>query len=95
MNYDASNPNETNQLVPVTLSADNHLSVVVKEYLSNFLSERTREAYQADFKDFGVFITKTFGPITHPKDITKTHVISFRDYLREKYSPKGVRRNLL
>jgi site-specific recombinase XerD len=94
MNHDALIPGETNQLVPVTQGSDNHLSVVVKEYLSNFLSERTREAYQADFKDFGAFITKTFGPISHPKDVTKTNVIEYRDYLREKYSPTSINRKL-
>ena len=94
MNYDATISNETNQLVPVTQSGDNHLSVVVKEYLSNFLSERTREAYQADFKDFGEFVSKNFGPISHPRDVTKTHLIAFRDYLREKYSPTSINRKL-
>ena len=70
------------------------LSQTVQTYLSNFLSERTREAYEGDFKDFGAFIAKTFGAISHPKDITKTHVISYRDHLREKYSPTSINRKM-
>ncbi len=94
MTYDATIPGNTAALVPVTHGADNHLAVVVKEYLSNFLSDRTREAYSADFKDFGAFITKTFGPFSHPRDVTKSHVIAYRDYLREKYSPTSINRKL-
>ena len=50
--------------------------------------------YQADFKDFGEFVARTFGPISHPRDVTKTHVISYRDYLREKYSPTSINRKM-
>ena len=35
------------------LTESRDLSRIVAEYLSNFLSDRTREAYEADFKDFG------------------------------------------
>jgi len=94
MTYDPSHQENTTRLVAITQHADNHLSVVVKEYLSNFLSERTREAYSADFKDFGEFISKNFGPVSHPRDVTKTHVIEYRDYLREKYSPTSINRKL-
>lgn len=84
--------NRTNQL-PVTQATEN-LSTVITQYLSNFLSDRTREAYESDFKDFGNFITRTFGPVSHPKDITKTHVIAYRDFLREKYSPTSINRKM-
>lgn len=80
-------------LVPIT-QEDNHLSVVVKEYLSNFLSYRTREAYEGDFKDFGKFMAENFGPISHPRDVTKTHMIAYRDYVREKYSPTSINRKM-
>lgn len=70
------------------------LSAVITQYLSNFLSDRTREAYESDFKDFGIFIARTFGPITHPAAITKTHVIAYRDFLREKYSPTSINRKM-
>jgi site-specific recombinase XerD len=82
----------TNQL-PVTQPIEN-LSAVITQYLSNFLSDRTREAYESDFKDFGKFIAKTFGPVSHPKDITKTNVIAYRDFLREKYSPTSINRKM-
>lgn len=79
------------ELVP---TQTNDLSRVVSEYLSNFLSERTREAYESDFKDFGKFIAEKFGGFSHPRDVTKTHVIAYRDFLREKYSPTSINRKL-
>lgn len=94
MVYDLVQQENKDQLVPVTHSGANQLSVVVKDYLSNFLSNRTREAYEADFKDFGKFISKNFGPVTHPREITKTHVIAYRDYLREKYAPTSINRKM-
>lgn len=81
-----------NQLVPLT--QDSKLSEIVTQYLSNFLSDRTREAYESDFKDFGKFATSKFGPFSHPRDVTKTHVIAYRDFLREKYSPTSINRKL-
>jgi integrase/recombinase XerD len=70
------------------------LSLVVAQYLSNFLSDRTREAYTTDFRDFGAFVAKTFGAFDHPKWINKTHVIAYRDHLRESYSPTSINRKL-
>ena len=100
MTYDASIPEISNALVPVTQSNElavnqnTELSAVIKDYLANFLSDRTREAYEGDFRDFGRFITKTFGPVSHPRDIIKTHVIAYRDFLREKYSPTSINRKM-
>ena len=92
MGYDALIPGSTAALVQIT--QDGNLTLVIKDYLANFLSNRTREAYEGDFRDFGAFITKTFGPISHPKDVTKTHVIAYRDFLREKYSPTSINRKM-
>jgi integrase/recombinase XerD len=72
----------------------NPLQETVRAYLANFLSERTREAYTTDFRDFGIFVTQTFGAFAHPKDITKTHVIAYRDSLRQTYSPTSINRKL-
>ncbi len=93
MTYDLVN--QENATVSVTLTqVDNHLAAVIKEYLSNFLSDRTREAYESDFKDFGKFVSENFGVMAHPRDVTKTHVIAYRDYLREKYSPTSINRKM-
>lgn len=92
MGYDALIPGSTAALVQIT--QDGNLTLVIKDYLANFLSNRTREAYEGDFRDFGAFITKTFGPISHPKDVTKTHVIAYRDFLREKYSLTSINRKM-
>ena len=76
------------------LTESRDLSRIVAEYLSNFLSDRTREAYESDFKDFGKFIAEKFGGFSHPRDVTKTHVIAYRDFLREKYSPTSINRKM-
>ena len=78
----------------VSITQEGNLTLVIKDYLSNFLSGRTREAYQSDFKDFGQFIAETFGAFSHPRDVTKTHVIAYRDFLREKYSPTSINRKM-
>lgn len=93
MTYDLV-PQENPNAVALLTRSDNKLSEVVTQYLSNFLSDRTREAYESDFKDFGKFIAEKFGGFFHPRDITKTHVISYRDFLREKYSPTSINRKM-
>ena len=71
------------------------LTQVIATYLRNFLSGHTREAYLGDFKDFGKFLEVINPMITHPSQITKDHVIAFRDKLRdEDYSPNSVNRKL-
>jgi site-specific recombinase XerD len=89
----ANHPDAENQITP---NPENSVALthVVEQYLSNFLSDRTREAYTTDFRDFGAFVTKTFGKFEHPRAITKTHVIAYRDYLRESYSPTSINRKL-
>jgi len=93
MTFDLMSQEKPTDQLPVTQSAAN-LSAVITQYLSNFLSDRTREAYESDFKDFGKFITEKFGGFSHPRDVTKTHVIAYRDYLREKYSPTSINRKM-
>jgi len=92
MTFDLTSQENSNALVAVT--HDSKFSEIVTQYLSNFLSDRTREAYEADFKDFGNFIAENFGPVSHPSDVTKTHVIAYRDFLREKYSPTSINRKM-
>jgi site-specific recombinase XerD len=93
MTFDLVPQENPNQTPLVTPPAEN-LAQVVEQYLSNFLSDRTREAYQTDFRDFGLFVSKTFGTFSHPKEITKTHVIAYRDHLRESYSPTSINRKM-
>jgi site-specific recombinase XerD len=93
MTFDLMSQEKPTDQPPVTQSVAN-LSAVITQYLSNFLSDRTREAYESDFKDFGKFITEKFGGFSHPRDATKTHVIAYRDYLREKYSPTSINRKM-
>jgi integrase/recombinase XerD len=87
-------PTDTPNSELASLTEAHDLSRVVAEYLSNFLSDRTREAYESDFKDFGRFIAEKFGGFSHPRDVTKTHVIAYRDFLREKYSPTSINRKM-
>ncbi|MBI4405147.1 MAG: tyrosine-type recombinase/integrase [Deltaproteobacteria bacterium] len=70
------------------------LSTVIDNYLQNFLSDHTKAAYLSDFTDFGVFLNKIGVKIIHPRDVSTTHVIKYRDYLRENYSPTSINRKL-
>ncbi len=85
-------------LVPVSnsplLAPENTLTHIVMSYLENFLSSHTRSAYQADFRDFGAFLSANGLQVGHPKDVRKRHVIAYRDFLREKYSPTSINRKL-
>lgn len=82
-------------LMPASPAATkNQLGQVVGEYLSNFLSEHTRSAYEGDFRDFGEFLVGQGIRVSHPKDIRKSHIIAYRERLREKYSPTSINRKL-
>lgn len=72
----------------------NGLSLLIQQYLDNFLSERTREAYLGDFKEFGKFIAERKWQVSHPREIRKQYVIAYREALRERYSPTSINRKL-
>jgi site-specific recombinase XerD len=67
---------------------------VVGRYLQNFLSDRTREAYVSDWRDFFRWMRDVGIAVTTPSDVTESHVIAYRNFLREKYSPTSIARKL-
>lgn len=82
-------------LVPASPAATkNQLGQVVGEYLANFLSEHTRQAYEGDFRDFGTFLAGQGIKVGHPREVRKSHIIAYRESLREKYSPTSINRKL-
>jgi len=81
-------------LISAPPAAKNALGQVVGEYLANFLSEHTRSAYEGDFRDFGTFLTGQGIKVGHPREVRKSHIIAYRESLREKYSPTSINRKL-
>lgn len=84
----------TTPIIPTTQNKTHELASVVGTYLKNFLSQHTRNAYESDFRDFALFLIKTTGPLSHPKDIKKDDVIAYREHLRTHYSPTSVNRKM-
>lgn len=72
----------------------NNLTTVVSEFLANFLSDNTRAAYTTDFFDFAAFLNENFPPVNGPKEITRNHVLKYRDFLRKHYAPNSIHRKL-
>ena len=70
------------------------LTATVSTYLRNFLSENTRMAYTADFLDFVAYLKLYDIKITHPSQITKDHIIGFRDFLIGTCAPNTLQRKL-
>jgi site-specific recombinase XerD len=81
-------------LVEVKRGEGSALARVVGTYLKNFLSEHTRLAYEADFRDFAGFLSENVRPMSSPKEIRKDDIISYREHLRAHYSPTSVNRKM-
>jgi len=64
---------------------------LVFDFLNNFTSIHTRDAYRVDLQDFFTFFQ---GQFTHPSDITITHLITYRDHLSQTKAPNTVQRKL-
>lgn len=71
------------------------------EFFENFDSEHTKAAYKNDLTQFFAFIQQEFGPISHPQQLQKMHVVAFRNALQtprveggQPYCPKTIIRKL-
>lgn len=70
------------------------LESTLTTFLSNFMSKETQKAYVADWRDFFLYLAgKGQAPKT-PDAVTEIQVISYRDHLRERYSPTTIARKL-
>lgn len=63
---------------------------VVQNHLENFLSDRTREAYVSDWRDFFAWMTTSGLNVQALSRVTESHIIGYRNFLREKYSPTSI-----
>lgn len=82
------------QASSMTLTLPTELETVVTTYLANFMSKETQKAYVTDWRDFFAFLTERGITVKAPNDVTESHVIFYRDFLREKFSPTTITRKL-
>lgn len=65
------------------------------EFFKNFTSEHTIKSYRNDIRQFFIFLAQQFGGFNGFKDISRFHVVAFRNHLSEKeYAPKTINRKL-
>ena len=67
---------------------------ILKEFLTNYISENTRKAYHKDLMDFFSFANLQGFNLKHPIDIKLEHLITFRDCLQITMAPKTTNRKL-
>ena len=68
---------------------------IVSTYLQNFVSLNTRLSYTRDFKDFFSFLNQQGIVVNQPREIKKSHVIMYRDFLRDgDYANLSINRKL-
>ena len=87
------------EIVPKTtpqsvINLPDALEKTIQTFLSNFMSHRTQEAYLTDWREFFVFLEGRGEKVSHPNDVSENHVINYRDFLREKFSPTTINRKL-
>jgi len=89
------------ELVEPCILYSGYSSQLDYEFFENFDSEHTRVAYKRDLAQFFEFVNSEFGPINHPQQLQKMHVVAFRNALQapvseggRSYCPKTVIRKL-
>jgi site-specific recombinase XerD len=93
--------NRVSGLIENGLTYNGYGSQLDYEFFENFDSEHTKAAYKRDLIQFFEFIEKEFGPINHPQQLQKMHVVAFRNALQaprsednRPYCPKSIIRKL-
>jgi site-specific recombinase XerD len=84
------------ELIPTTnaLALDATFQEILTTFLANFMSERTREGYLQDWREFFQFLERRGEAPQHPNDVTESHLIAYRDHLRERVAPTSINRKL-
>lgn len=91
------------QIIPAQgeISFGGYSTQLEYEFFENFESENTKLAYKRDLNQFFTFINTEFGPIGHPNQLNKMHVVAFRNALQASknrfgrpYCPKSIIRKL-
>jgi site-specific recombinase XerD len=85
-----SSTHQVTELLPPNQTLQETLTL----FLSNFMSERTQEAYVADWRSFFLFLEGRGEVVQTPNDVTEGHLIAYRNHLRERYSPTTINRKL-
>lgn len=62
---------------------DNMAFHLYEEFFENFTSKYTRQSYQNDISQFIDFVIKRFEEVKGYEDITRAHVIKYRNFLEE------------
>jgi integrase/recombinase XerD len=85
----------------IEISYGGYGSQLEYEFFENFDSEHTKAAYKLDLIQFFQYVHTEFGPINHPQQLQKMHVVAFRNALQaprsvggRPYCPKTVIRKL-
>lgn len=73
---------------------NDELTATVSTFLKNFLSENTRSAYTTDFFDFAAFLHVSGFRLSCPSEITKDHIIHYRDSIMGHCAPNTIHRKL-
>lgn len=85
-------PKEINQ--PSRQKTEIDLNQLIRTYLKNFLSPRTRTEYAKDFEAFAQFLASKRTHLPSLEFISKEMVLAYREELRTRYSPNSVNRKL-
>ncbi|MCO4795256.1 MAG: tyrosine-type recombinase/integrase [Bacteriovoracaceae bacterium] len=65
------------------------------EFFKNFTSKHTIKSYRSDIKQFFNFLSEFFGNFSGFQDISRFHVVAYRNNLSDKeYAPKTINRKL-
>ena len=73
-----------------------HFEDFLREFLGNFVAEKTRQSYFNDLKIFFHFLSMGDEKITHPKDIGSYHFTLYRDWMiHRQYSPATIGRRMV
>lgn len=85
-----------NELIPASnaLALNSTLQEILTIFLANFMSERTREGYLQDWREFFGWLETQGAALQHPNEVSESHVIAYRDHLRERQAPTSINRKL-
>ena len=66
----------------------------VQTFLQHFMSNETRKAYVSDWRVFFEFLEKEKIAVSDLNEITESHVIRYRDFMRVNFSATTINRRL-
>jgi len=86
--------NEKSQVTAQGYS-DEEFAKLDYEFFRNFTSKHTIKSYRNDIRQFFNFLKEFFGNFSNFQDISRFHVVAFRNHLSDlEYAPKTINRKL-